>query len=146
MDVRGGPWGPGRGQNLPMLILCDLAREEICQVTDSVPPRPRQLLLLAMLGFWRWCIRTRDIKDGHDITPAIVKEFRAMLRRSGVEKSVCDLHRDATKIVLKVIAANRGVWHSYPDDYLLYRPTAGEIWEHLRREFGRMYLSPDDLP
>ena len=99
---------------------------------------PRAPMLLAMNGFWRWCLLSRHIKDGHDITPAIVKEFRVMLRRAGVKRRVWELHRDATTIVLKVIAANRGVWHADPGDDILYIPIGGEIWEHPEREFGRL--------
>lgn len=46
--------------------------------------------------------------------------------------------RVAPHQVLKVIAANRGVWHTDPGGDLLYIPTDGEIWEHPEREFGRL--------
>jgi hypothetical protein len=68
-------------------------------------------MLSARSGFLRWCILKRDIRDGHDITPAVVKDFRVMLRRAGVKRRVWELHRDATQCVLHMIAANRGVWH-----------------------------------
>ena len=86
----------------------------------------------------RWCILTRGITDGHDVTESVAKEFRVMLRCAGVKRRVWELHRDATKIVLDIIAVNRGVSHPSAGDYVLYVPSAGEIWENPEREFGRL--------
>jgi len=86
----------------------------------------------------RWCILWRGIDNGHAITPVLAKEFKVMLRRSGVKRRVWELHRDAVAIVLDRVAANVGVWHADPGEYLLYVPTAGEIWERPQSEFGRL--------
>jgi hypothetical protein len=93
---------------------------------DAVAARDEGLLALV----------SRHIKDGQDISPALAREFRVMLRRAGVKRRVWELHRDATTIVLKVLAANKGVWHADPGDDVLYLPVGGEIWEHPEREFG----------
>ena len=86
-----------------------------------------------MYGFWRWCLLDRHINDGHDISPVLAKEFRVMLKRAGVKRRVWELHRDATSIVLEVVAANKGVWHADPGDDILYLPIGGEIWEQPER-------------
>jgi hypothetical protein len=140
MNARDDAWFGGPGQDPPMPVLRKLAAEEIRRVTRSVRRPPRNLLLLALGGFLRWCIRERGLTDGHGITEAVAKEFRVMLRRSGVKRRVWELlHRDATRIVLDVIVANRGVCHPDPGNHLLYVPIAGEIWEHPEREFGVLY-------
>lgn len=140
MDIRSGDWHDGPGQRLPMEVLRVLARDEIRRITRTSRIPPRMPMLLALYGFWRWCLLTRGIKDGHDITLAVVKDFRVMLRRSGVKRRVWELHRDATIIVLDIIAANKGVCHAAPGDDVLYVPTDGEIWEHPEREFSRLYV------
>jgi hypothetical protein len=136
MDARGAPWHGGPDQQLPMEVLRVLARDEVRRITRMSNHSRRMPLCSALYGFWRWCLLSRHIKDGHDITPALVKEFRVMLRRAGVKRRVWELHRDATTIVLEVIAANKGVWHADPGDDILYLPIGGEIWEHPEREFG----------
>jgi hypothetical protein len=146
MDARSAPWQGGPGQNLPTPVLRDLAAEEVRRLTRTSPRPPRHLLLLAMDGFMRWCVLERGIKDGHGVTPSVARDFRVMLRRSGVKRQVSELHRDASTIVLGIIAANRGVWHPDAGDYLLYVPTAGEIWERPEHTFGKLYLSRDDPP
>jgi hypothetical protein len=84
MDARNGPWHGGSGQNLPMPVLRELATNEIRRLTRRVRRPPRQLLLLAMNGFMRWCIPQRGITDGHDVTASVAKEQqRQRERRSG---------------------------------------------------------------
>lgn len=69
------------------------------------------------------------------ITQGLAKEFKVMARRAGVKRRVWELHRDAVAVVLKIIAANVGVWHPSPGPYLMYIPTRSEIWEHPDRDF-----------
>src|SRR5262245_22686347 len=60
-----------------------------------------------------------------------------MLRRSGVKRWVWELHRDATMIVLKVIAGNKGVWHADPGGDVLYIPRAGKFGSTQTGSLGR---------